>query len=75
MAIVNKADRTEEVIDLTMPDGNAFVLMGHARRLARQLDWPNHKIEGLIGEMMSSDYEHLISVFDDHFGKFVTLLR
>lgn len=75
MAIVSKADRMEEVIDLTQPDGNAFVLMRHARRLARQLDWPNQKIEAMIGEMLSSDYEHLISIFDDNFGKFVTLVR
>jgi len=26
------------VIDLTGPDGNAFVLMGYAKRFAKQLD-------------------------------------
>jgi hypothetical protein len=35
--IRKKQPQTEIVIDLTGPDGNAFVLMGYARRLARQI--------------------------------------
>jgi hypothetical protein len=76
MAIRNKAEyQTERVIDLTGPDGNAFALMGYARRFARQLDWSPHEIDAVISEMMSGDYEHLVQTFDDNFGKFVTLLR
>ena len=29
----------------------------------------------IIRDMMSSDYEHAVKVFDSHFGDFVTLLR
>ena len=29
----------------------------------------------IVRDMMSSDYEHAVKVFDSHFGDFVTLLR
>ena len=60
------------VIDLTGPDGNVFVLMGKAKGFARDLDLNGDLI---IRDMMSSDYEHAVKVFDSHFGGFVTLLR
>tara|TARA_Y100001949_G_C15820798_1_gene257638 strand:- start:375 stop:587 length:213 start_codon:yes stop_codon:yes gene_type:complete len=59
-------------IDLTGPDGNAFVLMGYAIRLARELDMD---AEPILNEMKSGDYENLISVFDREFGSVVTLYR
>jgi hypothetical protein len=37
MAIIKKSKQREIVIDLTGPDGNVFVLMGYARRFARDL--------------------------------------
>jgi len=60
------------VIDLTGPDGNAFVLMGYAKRFAKQLGLDSNKI---IDEMTSGDYEHLLEVFDNAFGSFVILER
>lgn len=62
-------------IDLTGPEGNAYVLMGYAQKFAKQLGMDASEIEQLLQDMMSSDYEHLVSVFDKHFGKFVTLYR
>ena len=59
-------------IDLTGPDGNAWVLIGIAANLAGQLGLDKKKIRE---EMMSGDYENLITVFDKHFGEFVTLYR
>lgn len=59
-------------IDLTGPDGNAMVLMGTAKRLARQLDLDGNAI---VNEMMSGDYEQLLEVFEENFGSFVTLYR
>ncbi len=60
------------VLDLSGPDGNAFVILGHAKRLARicGLD-PNPIIE----DMMFSDYTHLIHTFDRYFGHCVTLIE
>jgi hypothetical protein len=59
-------------IDLTGEEGNAFVLMGYARRFSTQLGL---NPEPIINDMMSSDYEHLVNVFDKYFGDFVTLYR
>ena len=59
-------------IDLTGPDGNAFVLIGTATKLARQLGLDGKVIQT---EMMKGDYEHLVATFDKHFGHFVTLYR
>jgi hypothetical protein len=59
-------------IDLTGPDGNAFVLIGTAGNLARQLGLDGKAIRE---EMMKGDYEHLVNTFDKHFGHFVTLYR
>ena len=59
-------------IDLTGPDGNAFVLLGYATRLAKQLDKDPNAIKE---EMTSGDYEHLLEVFEREFGNVVTLYR
>jgi len=76
MAIVPKKAKQGPIeIDLTGPDGNAFVLLGIAQQLARQLGYSREEINDLINEMKGSDYEYLIQTFDDHFGKFVTLYR
>ena len=40
-------------IDLTGPDGNAFMLIGRANKLAKQLGLDKAKIQA---EMMSGDY-------------------
>ena len=60
------------IIDTTGPDGNAFVLLGYARSYAKQLGLDG---DAIIKDMMSDDYEHLLQVFDKHFGSFVILER
>ncbi len=59
-------------IDLTGPEGNAYFLMGTAKKLCREFGINS---KPLLDEMMSSDYENLIKVFDKNFGTFVTLYR
>jgi hypothetical protein len=70
--IREKQPTKEIIIDLTGPDGNAFALMGYASNFAKQLGLNKEEI---INDMMSSDYEHLLQVFDKHFGSFVILER
>ena len=70
--IREKQPQTEIVIDLTGPDGNAFALMGYAKRFAKQLGLDGNKI---TNEMMEGDYENLLQVFDNYFGDFVILER
>ena len=60
------------MIDLTGPDGNAFVLMGYARRWAKQLDKDPAPI---LKDMQSGDYEHLLEVVEREFGDYVILER
>ena len=60
------------VIDLTGPQGNAFVLLGYAKQFARQLKLDGNKI---VTEMQEDDYEHLVKTFDKYFGEFVILER
>lgn len=59
-------------IDLLGPDGNAFALIAYARQFAKQLDWSVDDINSLIDDMTSSDYTHLLDVFNKHFDDFVT---
>ena len=59
-------------IDLTGPDGNAYVLIGYASNLAKQLKKDEKSIKK---DMQSGDYEHLVEVFDREFGDYVTLYR
>ena len=72
--IIKKEEHRQEMItlDLTGPEGNAFVLLGYAKRLGSQLGLDS---DAIVAEMMSSDYEHLVEVFDREFGDLVLLLR
>ena len=62
-------------IDLTGPEGNAFVLLGYAKRYAKQLGKNGVEAEAIVNEMTSGDYENLLDVFDREFGDYVTLYR
>jgi hypothetical protein len=59
-------------IDLTGPEGNAFAILGLAKRLCREFGIP---FKPLANKMTSGDYENLIKVFDDKFGSVVTMYR
>lgn len=59
-------------IDLTGPHGNAFYLLGQAKRLAKQL---GKDADTIKKEMMVGDYEYLLEVFEREFGEYVTLYR
>lgn len=60
------------IIDLTGPQGNAFFLLGMAGKLAGKLGKDG---EVIIKRMKSSDYDHLVEVFNDEFGDHVDLYR
>lgn len=59
-------------IDLTGPDGNAYVLLGMAKRLCEEfnVDWTKVQTE-----MMASDYDNLVETMDRYFGSVITLYR
>lgn len=65
----NKPVRQIE-IDLSGPDGNAFMLIGMASRLAKQLGMDEEEVQT---EMMSGDYDHLLSVIEKYFGEYIIM--
>ena len=77
MAIRKKEERQNKniEIDLTGPEGNAFVLLGYASNFCKQLGYDKFHTERILDEMRLTDYEGLIYTFDREFGTFVTLWR
>ena len=74
--IVNRSDiePRQIEIDLSGPEGNAFVLLGMAENFAKQLGYDELETSDLLTNMQSADYNHLVNVFDNAFGSFVTLI-
>ena len=61
-------------IDLSGPQGNAFVLLKYANTLGKRI-YGYEKTEEILEEMKLSTYEMLILTFDKYFGSVVTLYR
>ena len=59
-------------VDLTGPEGNAFVLIGYARKWSKELGLNPDEVEK---EMTDGDYENLVGVMEKYFGKVVTFYR
>jgi len=72
MAIIEDLKGRKPYINLRGPDGNAFALLGYAKQIAKDngLDW-----KAITEEMQAGDYEHLLAVFDTHFGEYIDLIR
>jgi hypothetical protein len=76
---INEKKSTKLEIDLTGPDGNAWMLMGIARSLIKELN----KLRGneylnekeILADMKSGDYEHLLEIMEKHFGHIITMYR
>jgi len=76
MAIKPLRSRTHKLeIDLTGPDGNAFVLLNLAEQLGRKLGYSRRRVELILDEMRLADYECLLQTFDREFGHIVDLYR
>jgi hypothetical protein len=63
------------VIDLSGPDGNAFVLLSIARQLGEAHGKDGEMIKQIEQEMAADDYEHLLQVFEKNFSSNVVLLN
>jgi len=75
--IKNISEKKESLIeiDLNGPEGDAFVLLGIAGDLGKQLGYDKFRIKCIQDEMMLSNYEMLIQTFDKWFGDYVILYR
>ena len=47
-------------VKLIGEDGNAFVILGVCKSAARKAKMPKEKIDAILEEMMSGDYDHLL---------------
>lgn len=59
-------------IDLTGPEGNAFMLISMAGKWAEQLGLDEDEVQA---EMMLGDYAHLLSVIEKYFGDYIIMYR
>jgi hypothetical protein len=62
-------------IDLSGPAGNAFCLLRTAKVLSKEIKYSQAEIDKMMHDMQAGDYDHLLEVFDEHFGNFVTLYK
>lgn len=62
-------------IDLRSSAGNAFVLLAYAEDLGRRLGFKRQAMKIITDNMMLGDYDHLLKVFDYHFGDYVILYK
>jgi len=67
MAIKKKRNR-KLTLNLDGPDGNAYVLLGTCKGIAKQLglDWMP-----ISEEARSDDYTHLVKTLNKYFGEFI----
>ena len=70
MAIEKKTPQDKIYIDIDGEKGNAFYLLGSAKKLAKQLGLD---FKPISDEMTSGNYINLLKVFDKNFGDYVTL--
>ena len=71
MSIIKNPQPRKREINLLGTEGNAYFLIGTARKFGKQLDLD---VDSIVKDMKSSDYQNLIKVFDKHFGMIVDLV-
>ena len=62
-------------INLNSPEGNAYVLLGKAQNLSKQLGYSKEKTEDIMDRMKASDYDNLVNIFEEEFGHLVEIIR
>jgi hypothetical protein len=60
--------KTNTVIDLDGPMGNAFALLGVAKSEAMGLGIDRDDIDAILDDMKSGDYNNLLKTMDEHLG-------
>jgi hypothetical protein len=63
------------IIDLQGEQGNAFVLLGIASRISRELNLSDDETKSIQNEMTASDYNNLLDTFERHFGEMYKLIN
>jgi len=74
MALLTRHPIDKLTLDLNGPDGNAFVLLAYAQRMAKEMGLTKAELEAIMADMKSSDYKHLVETFDANFGSVIDLV-
>jgi hypothetical protein len=53
--------------NLEGPEGNAFVVLGRAKKTAIAYGWSKEEIEAFMAKATASNYENLLKVVREHF--------
>ena len=61
---------TKPKLELVGADGNAFNVLGLARRAAKKAEWSQEKIDAFFKEAMAGDYDHLLQTCMRYFDVF-----
>ena len=54
-------------LKLVGQDGNAFNILGLARRAALKAGWPKEKLDAFLKECMGGNYDNLLKVVQEYF--------
>lgn len=54
-------------LKLVGEDGNAFSIIGRARRVGRKAGWTEERLKAMGDEAMSGDYSHLLRTMAKYF--------
>ena len=58
---------TKPNLKLIGSDGNAFMILGKAQRVARKAGWASEKIDSVLKEATSGDYDHVLQTMMKYF--------
>ena len=62
-----KQDNKKPALKLTGADGNAFMIIGLARKAAQKAQMSPTDIRAMVEEMMSGDYDKVLQTCMKHF--------
>lgn len=58
---------SKPVLKIIGEDGNAFFILGKARKVAKQNEWSKQQIKTFMDEAMGGNYDHLLFVCMKYF--------
>lgn len=61
------SDEQKPEVELVGNDGNAYSILAACQRAARKAKWPREKIDTVLEEMRSGDYDHLLQTACKYF--------
>jgi len=63
----DKKPEIKPEVNLIGGDGNAYSILAKCRRASRAAGWPDEKIDKVLDEMTSGDYDHLLATAMKYF--------